>query len=102
VPLGRVHRVKFDKDYFIGKNALQKQNEEGIFRRLVHFTMDDDHDTENDVWVKALIHAIMLKGPRAFIGFLIRSLLTSRYGVENRYLETGFTLGQQRQEGKLR
>jgi len=54
---GRVHRVKFDKDYFIGKNALQKQNEEGIYRRLVHFTMDDDHDTENDVWV---FNALML------------------------------------------
>lgn len=30
---------------------MVKQNENGIFRRLVHFTMDDDHDAENDVWV---------------------------------------------------
>lgn len=49
--IGRLHRIKLDKGDFIGKTALQKQNQEGLYRRLVHFTMDDDHDAENDVWV---------------------------------------------------
>lgn len=48
--LGRLHRVKFDKEYFIGKFALQRQNEKGVYRRLVHFTLEDDHDADNDVW----------------------------------------------------
>lgn len=48
--LGRQFRIKFDKEYFIGKFALQKQLSTGVYRRLVHFTLDDDFDAENDVW----------------------------------------------------
>ncbi|CAL8101820.1 unnamed protein product [Orchesella dallaii] len=49
--IGRNHRVKLNKQHFIGKQALQMQHEKGVYRRLVHFTLDDDHDAENDVWV---------------------------------------------------
>jgi pyruvate dehydrogenase phosphatase regulatory subunit len=50
--VGRANRIKFDKKKdFIGKSALHQQNETGLFRRLIHFTMDDDHDPENDVWM---------------------------------------------------
>jgi len=48
--IGRQFRIKFEKEDFIGKFALQKQLETGLTRRLVHFTLDDDHDSENDVW----------------------------------------------------
>jgi len=45
-----MQRVKLQKEYFIGKFALQQQQEKGIYRRLIHFTLDDDHDPDNDVW----------------------------------------------------
>ncbi|XP_072013202.1 pyruvate dehydrogenase phosphatase regulatory subunit, mitochondrial-like [Amphiura filiformis] len=48
--IGREMRVKFDKDIdFIGKEALLKQKEEGIKRRLAMFTLEDFNVTE-DVW----------------------------------------------------
>ena len=42
--------MKFDKEYFIGKVALQKQLATGLKRRLVHFSLDEDYDSDNDVW----------------------------------------------------
>lgn len=47
---GRQSRVKFEKEYFIGKAALQKQLETGVTKRLVQLTLTNDHDAENDVW----------------------------------------------------
>lgn len=46
--VGREFRVKFDKD-FIGKEALLKHKEQGLRRRLVHFTVED-HNTDSDPW----------------------------------------------------
>lgn len=46
---GREFRVKFDGADFIGKNALIKQKQEGIKKRLVQFVLTD-HNVNNDIW----------------------------------------------------
>ncbi|KAJ8686178.1 hypothetical protein QAD02_021972 [Eretmocerus hayati] len=46
---GNGHRVNLDKEYFIGKYALQHQKERGVTRRLVLFTIDN-FDLNKDVW----------------------------------------------------
>lgn len=45
----KMFKVKFDKDYFIGKEALLKQREEGVFKRLVQFQLQQFNKDE-DVW----------------------------------------------------
>lgn len=37
------------KEYFIGKFALQKQKQHGVKKRLVMFTLED-LDTDKDIW----------------------------------------------------
>lgn len=38
------------KEYFIGKFALMRQANQGISRRLVHFTLEDTFDPDEDTW----------------------------------------------------
>lgn len=38
------------KEYFIGKFALMRQNSQGLMKRLVHFTLDDSFDVDTDIW----------------------------------------------------
>ena len=47
--VNRSYKVKFDKESFIGKDNLQKQKEEGLFKRLVQFQLVD-FDKDNDIW----------------------------------------------------
>merc|ERR1719427_146203 len=47
--VNRTYKVKFDKEYFIGKDALLKQKEEGVFKRLVQFHLED-FDKDEDIW----------------------------------------------------
>ncbi len=42
-------QVKFEKDYFIGKDALVKQSQEGVYKRLVQFQLEKFNKDE-DVW----------------------------------------------------
>ncbi|KAM9301504.1 pyruvate dehydrogenase phosphatase regulatory subunit, mitochondrial isoform 2-T2 [Gastrophryne carolinensis] len=47
---GREFRVKLDKGYdFIGRDALLRQREDGIFKRFTMFILED-HDTDLDLW----------------------------------------------------
>lgn len=49
--VGRGYKVKLNKDYFLGKFALLRQANQGVKRRLVHFTLDPDHfDADTDIW----------------------------------------------------
>ncbi|KAL4119079.1 hypothetical protein QTP88_011944 [Uroleucon formosanum] len=43
------HVVKLDKEYFIGKFALQRQKDQGITKKLVMFILDD-LDPDKDIW----------------------------------------------------
>jgi len=47
--VNRTFKVKFDKDYFVGKEALTKQCKEGVFKRLVQFHLEDFNKDE-DIW----------------------------------------------------
>ncbi|KAI5738178.1 hypothetical protein M8J77_003944 [Diaphorina citri] len=47
---GSAYRVKLDKDYFIGKAALQRQKDQGVQKRLVMFVAED-LDPDTDVWL---------------------------------------------------
>ncbi|GFX15529.1 pyruvate dehydrogenase phosphatase regulatory subunit, mitochondrial [Trichonephila clavipes] len=47
--VGRGFKVKMQKDYFLGKVALQQQLDQGLKRRLVHFQLEN-HDPETDIW----------------------------------------------------
>ena len=47
--VNRTFKVKFDKDYFVGKDALLKQKEEGVFKRLVQFHLEEFNKDE-DIW----------------------------------------------------
>ncbi|KAB7503657.1 Pyruvate dehydrogenase phosphatase regulatory subunit, mitochondrial [Armadillidium nasatum] len=38
------------KDYFIGKFALMQEEKRGCRRRLVHFLLGDEFDSETDLW----------------------------------------------------
>lgn len=42
--------VSLQKEYFIGKAALQRQKEKGVQKRLVMFVAED-LDPDTDVWV---------------------------------------------------
>ncbi|XP_014235720.1 pyruvate dehydrogenase phosphatase regulatory subunit, mitochondrial-like [Trichogramma pretiosum] len=46
---GNGHRINLDKEYFIGKFALQRQKERGVTRRLVLFIINN-LDLDKDVW----------------------------------------------------
>nr|CAD7402376.1 unnamed protein product [Timema poppensis] len=46
---GHGHRVKLDKEYFIGKFALQRQKDQGVTKRLVFFHLEDV-DPNQHVW----------------------------------------------------
>ncbi|XP_069681446.1 pyruvate dehydrogenase phosphatase regulatory subunit, mitochondrial-like [Periplaneta americana] len=46
---GAGHRVKLDKEYFIGKFALQRQKEQGVTQRLVFFVLEDV-DPDIHIW----------------------------------------------------
>ncbi|PSN46364.1 hypothetical protein C0J52_12919 [Blattella germanica] len=46
---GAGHRVKLDKEYFIGKFALQRQKEQGVTQRLVFFVLEDI-DPDIHIW----------------------------------------------------
>ncbi|XP_068247209.1 pyruvate dehydrogenase phosphatase regulatory subunit, mitochondrial-like isoform X2 [Palaemon carinicauda] len=48
--VGRGYKVKLNKEYFIGKFALMRQANQGMTRRLVHFTLDDSFDVDEDIW----------------------------------------------------
>jgi len=47
--VNRTFKVKFDKENFIGKEALLKQKNEGVFKRLVQFHLED-FDKDDDIW----------------------------------------------------
>merc|ERR1719309_1324338 len=47
--VNRTFKVNFDKERFIGKDALVKQKGAGVFKRLVQFHLDD-FDHHKDVW----------------------------------------------------
>jgi len=49
IEVNRTYKVKFEKEYFIGKDALIKQRQEGVFRRLVQFHLED-FDKDTDIW----------------------------------------------------
>ncbi|KAK3885748.1 hypothetical protein Pcinc_010060 [Petrolisthes cinctipes] len=48
--VGRGYKVKLNKEYFIGKFALMRQNSQGVKKRLVHLTLDDSFDVDTDIW----------------------------------------------------
>ena len=52
--VNRTFKVKFDKESFIGKEALIKQRNEGVTKRLVQLHLDDTteegFDKDEDVW----------------------------------------------------
>lgn len=48
--VGRGYKVKLNKEYFIGKFALMRQANQGMKKRLVHFTLDDSFDPDVDIW----------------------------------------------------
>lgn len=43
------YRVKLDKEYFIGKFALQRQKEQGVTQRLIFFVLEDI-DPDIHIW----------------------------------------------------
>jgi len=47
--VNRTFKVKFDKKNFIGKDALLKQKQEGVYKRLVQFHLED-FDKDEDIW----------------------------------------------------
>ncbi|XP_067120336.1 pyruvate dehydrogenase phosphatase regulatory subunit, mitochondrial-like [Centruroides vittatus] len=47
--VGRSFKVKMQKNYFLGKVALQHQIDKGLFRRLVHFQLEN-HNPDTDLW----------------------------------------------------
>lgn len=42
-------RVKLNKEYFIGKFALNRQKQQGVVKRLVYFTLEDI-DPDHHIW----------------------------------------------------
>jgi len=48
--VGRGYRVKMNKDYFLGKFALARQQTQGVRRRLTHFTLGPAFHAESDLW----------------------------------------------------
>ncbi|KAK7062511.1 hypothetical protein SK128_002111 [Halocaridina rubra] len=48
--VGRGYKVKLNKEYFIGKFALMRQANQGMKKRLAHFTLDDSFDLDKDIW----------------------------------------------------
>ena len=47
--VNRAWKVQLEKDYFIGKAALERQQEEGLVKRLVQFHLEE-HDKDTDIW----------------------------------------------------
>ncbi|XP_020711811.1 pyruvate dehydrogenase phosphatase regulatory subunit, mitochondrial-like isoform X2 [Athalia rosae] len=47
---GNGYSVKLDKEYFIGKFALQHQKEQGVRKRLILFVLGGELDPNKDVW----------------------------------------------------
>jgi len=47
--VNRTFKVKFEKEHFIGKEALLRQREEGVLKRLVQFHLEDFNKDE-DIW----------------------------------------------------
>ncbi|GBN38008.1 Pyruvate dehydrogenase phosphatase regulatory subunit, mitochondrial [Araneus ventricosus] len=47
--VGRGFKVRMQKEYFLGKMALQQQLDQGMKRRLVHFLLEN-HNPEADIW----------------------------------------------------
>merc|ERR1712203_968019 len=47
--VNRTFKVKFDKKSFTGKEALLKQKEEGVTKRLIQFHLED-FDKDSDIW----------------------------------------------------
>merc|ERR1711997_761907 len=47
--VNRTFKVKFDKESFIGKEALLKQKEEGVTKRLIQFHLEE-FDKDSDIW----------------------------------------------------
>jgi len=45
----KTFKVKFDKEYFIGKEVLVKQKNEGVLKRLVQFHLED-FNKDRDIW----------------------------------------------------
>ncbi|XP_045601946.2 pyruvate dehydrogenase phosphatase regulatory subunit, mitochondrial isoform X1 [Procambarus clarkii] len=48
--VGRGYKVKLNKEYFVGKFALMRQLSQGLKKRLVHLTLDDSFDPDEDIW----------------------------------------------------
>ncbi|XP_063223362.1 pyruvate dehydrogenase phosphatase regulatory subunit, mitochondrial-like isoform X2 [Bacillus rossius redtenbacheri] len=46
---GHAHRVKLDKEYFVGKFSLQRQKERGVAKRLVFFLLENV-DPDQHLW----------------------------------------------------
>ena len=49
IQVNRTFKVDFKKSDFIGKDALEEQNKDGVFKRLVQFHLDD-FDKEEGIW----------------------------------------------------
>lgn len=47
--VNRTFKVKFEKDFFVGKEALIRQKEVGVFKRLVQFHLEEFNKDE-DIW----------------------------------------------------
>ena len=47
--VNRTFKVKFAKESFIGKDALLKQKNEGVYKRLVQFHLEE-FDKDEDIW----------------------------------------------------
>ena len=47
--VNRTFKVKFEKEHFIGKEALLKQSQQGVTRRLVQFHLED-FNKDVDIW----------------------------------------------------
>jgi len=50
IEVNRTFKVKFEKEHFIGKEALLKQRQEGVMKRLVQFHVEGDFDKDRDIW----------------------------------------------------
>lgn len=86
--------VKFDKDDFIGKDALLKQKEEGIQRKIVMFTMEDPdimlYGSET-IYRNGEYNGILTSGAYGFeIGAAVgMGYLTNTNGITNEWIKEG-------------
>ena len=85
--VNRTFKVKFDKKSFIGKDALTKQKEEGVTKRLIQFHLEDfDKDSDIWPWSGESIYRDGGNGPE-FVG----SVTSSAYGFTmHKMLALGF------------